>query len=226
MRTPEEALCIAVLDGLASEDLTTTEKAGHIAAQVDAWRAHVATSGQQTEKGRKLDKSFRKLLVNAGHVPSIRKSIYNDALKALGEELRVQGDTDAKAYVKALETAEGRDLFDLYKAAPPDPPQDEVVEPPPPKGEANQELERLTANHLRAHPELARDAFGRPKEDGGWAAAHMAMQLHPDNRSLMARVKAEDLRHTQRTPEAREVRVEREIPASRSYGASIGRRGP
>jgi len=118
----------------------------------------------------------------------------------LGEDLRQPGDTKEKAYVRGLETPEGVALHALYKAAPPDPPQDVEPEKPRYTSPANIELEYLAAEHLKAHPELGRDAFGRPKSDGGRAAAMTAVLTHPDNRDLAARVKAEDLRGVPRTP--------------------------
>ena len=75
-----------------------------------------------------MSKGFRKLLVEHGPGAGFKKRIYNEALVALGEELRQPGDSDAKAYTRGLETAEGIELHDLYKRAPPDP-SENYVEP-------------------------------------------------------------------------------------------------
>jgi len=170
-------------------------------------KASLAAANTQTKHaddpltGNKMGKSFRKLLIDGGMVPTIRKSIYDEALKSLGEDLRQPGDTDAKAYVRGLETAEGMALHALYKVAPPDPPQDEP-EPPKPaaKGPANIEMDWLAAQHLKANPQLGKDAFGRPKSDGGKAAAYTIVYSHHDNLELRDRVKAEDLAPPLRTP--------------------------
>jgi hypothetical protein len=169
-----------------------------------------------------MDKSFRKILIDAGPIPSVRKGVYNDALKALGEELRQDGDSDPKAYTRAMETAEGRDLFALYKVAPPDPPED-YVEPakPAPRGVANVEMQMRVGEHLKAHPELAKDAFGRQRLDGGKAAAYTFVLTHPDNRELAARVKADDLAGVPRTPAGRVLNMgllDNRLAAARKAG--------
>ena len=69
-------------------------------------------------------------------------------------------------------------------------------------------MDLLAAGHLKANPELGRDAFGRQKADGGRAAAYSAVLLHPDNRELAARVKAEDLAGRPRTAPGHAVQVE------------------
>jgi len=169
----------------------------------------MAATGQTIEKGHvNMDSSFRKLLIDAGPIASVRKSIYDEALKSLGKELRQEGDSPQQSYVRVMETAGGRELFALYKVARADPPQD-AVEPQKPaaKGAANVEMALLADGHLKAHPELGKDAFGRQKADGGKAAAYAFVYSHPDNRELRDRVKAEDLAGIPRTPAGRGVRV-------------------
>jgi len=132
--------------------------------------------------------SFRKTLIDAGYVPSIRKGIYDEALKSLGEALRQPGDTDAKAYVRGLETSQGMALHALYKVAAPDDPPQDVVEQPKPKGPANIELQIEASRLRRENPRLTH------------AQAVTAVYTSPEHRELRDRVKREDLAGVPRTP--------------------------
>jgi hypothetical protein len=141
--------------------------------------------------------AFAKPLIDAGPVPSIRKSIYNDTLKALGEELRVQGDTDAKAYVKALESPEGVALYSLMKRASgaevevDDAAQDYLPARPPSKGPNSGAMDRLAEIHRKEHPEKS------------YEQAYNHVFNADENRALQARVFAEGIGATPAMPEAR-----------------------
>ncbi len=195
---PEDALAAAQIHALTAPDLAEAERRVLLEkAAADCSTRDAHTADATGEKDGKMDKSFRKLLIDAGPAAAIRKSFYNDALKALGEELRQAGDTDARAYVRALESAEGRELHELYKRAPADPLQDEVEQvKPAPKGAANLEMDTLAALHRKANPTMSH------------AAAYTHVLLAPENRELAARVKAEDLASVPRTPAGRRLLYE------------------
>jgi hypothetical protein len=86
---------------------------------LQAYRTHTAPTGQNITKGRQtMDGSFfRKLLIEVGPIPSTRKSVYYNAIKALGDELRQAGDSDAKAFSRAMDDPEGVQLSALMKRA-------------------------------------------------------------------------------------------------------------
>jgi hypothetical protein len=69
----------------------------------------------------------------------------------------------------------------LVKAAPPDPPQDDVS-----PGPAHDALNRLVTAHMKANPALS------------YQQAFTQQYLHQDNRPLKARVDAESIIHAQR----------------------------
>jgi hypothetical protein len=81
---------------------------------------------------------------------------------------------------KAFDSVHGTSKS-LVKAAPPDPPQDDVS-----PGPAHDTLNRLVTARMKAEPRLSyQQAFTRE-------------YLHPDNRSLKSRVDAESILHAQR----------------------------
>ncbi len=84
-----------------------------------------------------MDKTFRKTLIDLGPSAEIKKSVYDMALKALGEELRQPADSDARAYTRALESAEGIELHGLYKRAAADPKQADAPDAPVSRGKAH-----------------------------------------------------------------------------------------
>jgi hypothetical protein len=89
-------------------------------------------------------------------------------------------DDLAKAYDGVYGTS-----FSLVKAAPPDPPQDEVS-----PGPAHDEFNALVAAHMKANPTLSREqSFTR-------------IYTSPDHRNLKARVDAESVLHAQRRASA------------------------
>jgi hypothetical protein len=178
---------------------------------------HVAGSASE-EKGKNMHKSFRKLLIDAGPTASIRKSFYDDALQALGEELRQDGDSPQQAYARGMDTPEGIALHDLYKRAPADPPQDMGV----PQmvrtmaGPAATEMQVLADLHRKKHPELSREQ--------AYARAFTAASAE-----LRARVKQENIEAAQarRTPPGRRLPFENPNQADAALHATMARtRGP
>jgi hypothetical protein len=81
---------------------------------------------------------------------------------------------------KAFDSVHGT-AHSLVKAAPPDPPQDDVS-----PGPAHDDLNDLVTAHMKANPTLSREqSFTR-------------IYTHPDHRPLKARVDAESILHAQR----------------------------
>jgi len=158
--------------------------------------------------------SFRKTLIDAGYVPTIRKSIYDEALESLGDELRRPGDSDAKAYTRGMETAEGRDLFALYKAAPPDLPQDDLPEEPQSRGPAHDEMQRKADRHRAANPHLS--------------AARAYSDVYTDrlNAELRDAVVAEHLSPRPRAPAARRLAYENPNRVADVARTMLRTRGP
>jgi len=246
-RTPEEALLASILDGLlGDEDLSDIEKATHVIEQVDAYRAHIEkaeTPFINTLKSTKLeepnmtyhDEVIRAIATNVieRNTPAVfDESAYLKAIKVHADEVRKAGRSDAQAFADCITTDDiGVSLYQAMRFAKGrevegDEVQDEV-QPAAPKGPANQELARLADAHLAAHPELGKDAFGRPKSDGGRAAAHVYVYGHPDNRDLVARVKAEDLAGIPRTPGGHAVTVRRRArPITRRWPGRRDRVSP
>jgi len=191
--SPQEAtrLLIAQAQDGALESLVASGYAEEGVAR--AYLEHRRNSGatetvdfDQTKKFSKgmtsMHASFRKTLIDAGYVPSIRKGIYYDALTALGQELQRDGDSPQQAFARGMDTPEGVALHALYKAAPPDLSRDFVEQPKPLlRGAANIELE-IEASRLRSkNPKLTH------------AQAVTAIYTSAEHAELVRRVKMEDL---------------------------------
>jgi len=100
-----------------------------------------------------------------------------------------------------METAEGRDLFTLYKAAQPDAPKPvEAPEPPISRGAAHDKMQRLADEHRRANPHLSP------------ARAYVDVYQDRANAELRNQVIAEQLSPRPRAHVARRVDVDMANP--------------
>ncbi len=134
---------------------------------------------------------FAKLALATG-TPILTKAMLTAAISKRAGEIRRAGESEAKAFVRAMnEDEDGKTLYRASKVAPgpevvPEKPSTPAA--PKPIGPAHAELEARARDHLLAHPELAER---RGVKDGGKAAAVAAIYGNPHNYDLRERVKGE-----------------------------------
>jgi hypothetical protein len=142
---------------------------------------------RQQQTGESYQKAFTECYCDPRNTEIVNGSKYDDL---------------AKAFDSVHGTAHS-----LVKAAPPDPPQDEVS-----PGPAHDEFNDLVAAHMKANPTLSREqSFTR-------------IYTHPDHRSLKARVDAESVLHAQRLSPAPPF-PRYTSPGHRDAASNVGRIG-
>jgi hypothetical protein len=125
--------------------------------------------------------SFAKILLDDGNAMSLDRDFYHRELKKRANATRRDGESEAQAYVRVLETPEGVTLHEAYKRAPVAP-----APVPAPQGIKPQEL-----------GEASRAMNGKAKELAAaekitFEQAFTRILLQPENKQLAAAVRAEE----------------------------------
>ena len=132
---------------------------------------------------------FAKIAVNQGRSPGMEKHDFYDAIVKRADELRADGESPQKSFVKAItEDVTGRLLFKAMQIAPGSEIKP-VAQPSPPSreeaarllGPAHAKMHSQAIDHQRANPRLS------------YEAAYSRMYTHPENASLRAEINREHL---------------------------------
>jgi hypothetical protein len=132
---------------------------------------------------------FAKIAVNQGRSPGLEKDAFYDAIVKRADELRADGESPQKSFVKAItEDETGRLLYKAMQIAPgaevkPAP------QPAPPSPEAAAKL--LGPAHARLHSQAVDHQRANPRLS--YEAAYSRMYTHPENAGLRAEINREHL---------------------------------
>jgi hypothetical protein len=132
---------------------------------------------------------FAKIAVNQGRSPGIEKHDFYDAIVKRADELRADGESPQKSFVKAItEDETGRLLYQAMKIAP----GAEVKPAPqsaPPSREAEAKL--LGPAHARLHSQAVDHQRANPRLS--YESAYSRMYTAPENANLRAEINREHL---------------------------------
>jgi hypothetical protein len=157
---------------------------------------------------------FAKIAVNQGRSPGIEKHDFYDAIMKRADELRADGESPQKSFVKAItEDETGRLLYQAMKIAPGAEVKPVALPSPPSReesarllGPAHARMHSMAVDHQRANPRLS------------YEAAYSRMYTAPENAGLRAEINREHLGAALRTLTIDEAQALEPAPPFPAYG--------